>query len=149
MIEILEKYFNQKPIVLIYEDLKKDPKSFIGQLAQQLDVSIDYQNLNLKRKHTSYSEKQLKAIKSLGKYMNLKKRRVFKNSILHLFWRLYLGSIRYATLYLALLIPDNFFSNEPLIDIKELEKVQRFFDHDWEQCVKYAENQTKITANKS
>ncbi len=137
-IGILEKYFNPKPIVLFYEDFSTDPDAFIDNLAALLDVTINPKDLNLKRKHTSYSEKQLKAILSAGKYINLKKRRVFKNSVLHLFWRFYLGSIRYTILYAANCLPEKYFRKEPLIPKDELEKVRKYYQNDWENCLAYS-----------
>jgi len=82
MILLLEKYFTKKPIVLLYEDMKSDPKAFIANLSKQLEATVDVHQLNLKPKHPSYSEKQLKAIHWLSKRINLKKERIFKNEIL-------------------------------------------------------------------
>ena len=91
--------------------------------------SVDKKKIDWSRKHTSYSEHQLKVIKKFGKLINLTKRRVFKNSILHLIWRIYLGSIRYIILYLSFLVPKN---NEKLISEEELEAVKTHFQEDWE-----------------
>ncbi len=140
-IKILEKYFNKKPIVLIYEDLKENKIEFIKTITKILDVSVDFKKLNLNRKHTSYSEKQLKAVFALSKHINIRKRRVFKNNILHLFWRLYLSSIRYPTLYIAKILPKSFFSSTPLIPKNELEKVQEYYKNNWEECLNYYNNQ--------
>lgn len=138
-IKILENNFNQKPMVLFYEDLKENPEKFIEKLALQMNVTIDLQKVNLKRKHGSYSEKQLKAILFLGKHVNMRKRRIFKNRILHFFWRFCLAVVRYKILYLAKLIPRTFFSNKPLIPENELEKVRDYYKKDWELCLAYAE----------
>lgn len=140
-IQILEENFMQKPIVLFYEDLKNDSITFIEKLTKLLDVSINYQNINLKKKHTSYSEKQLKAILLIGKYINMRKRRIFNNNILHFLWRLYLGSIRYSILYFAKLTPKSFFKKESLIPENELEKVREFYVDNWKKCLAYSENQ--------
>ena len=70
----------------------------------------------------------LRLSRNLGKLINLKKRRVFKNSVLHLIWRIYLGSIRYIILHLSFLAPKN---NEKLISEEELEAVKTHFQEDW------------------
>lgn len=141
-IGILEKYYRNKPIVLLYEDFSKDSRAFIDKLVKLLDVSVNYKKLNLKRKHSSYSEKQLKAIIWAGKYINLRKRRVFKNNFLHLLFRLYLASIRYPILYVSKCIPASCFNTDPLIPEDELKKVRKYFEKDWEKCVDYSENYT-------
>ena len=56
------------------------------------------------------------------------KRRVFKNSLLHFLWRIYLGSIRYSILHLSFLAPKN---NKKLISEKKLEAVKTHFQEDW------------------
>ena len=137
-IQILEKYFTQKPIVLFYEDLRSDAKAFIENLSKLMNVSVDYQKINTKKKHASYSEKQLKAMQSVGKRINMRKRRVFKNGFLHFLWKLYLGAIRYSVLYIAKCIPKSSFRKEPLIQVEELEKLRIYYEEDWKKCKEYA-----------
>ena len=137
-IGILEKYFKPKPIVLFYNDLRKDPHKFIDRLTALLDATIDHNDLNLNKKHTSYSEKQLKGILKVGRYINLRKRRIFRNNFLHFLWRLYQGLLRYSTLYISELIPEQFFNKEPLIPKSELEKIREYYTADWEKCLAYS-----------
>ncbi|MCB0776865.1 MAG: hypothetical protein KDB99_11160 [Chitinophagaceae bacterium] len=133
-IGLLEQHFTQPPLVLIYEDLRKNPKEFVRELASLLNATVDVSQIDFSNKHSSYSEKQLKAMKAVGKYINMRKRRIFKNEILHFLWRLWLGSIRYTILFIARFIPQRFFSKEPLIDPKELEEIKNYFSKDWEEC---------------
>jgi len=146
MLSILEKYFDKRPIVLFHQDLKTDPIEFIEKLATQINTSVDTAKLNLTNKHSSYSEQQLKAMRSLGKHINMQKRRAFKNNALNLLWRLYLGGIRYGTMFLAKLAPASWFSSEPLITKDELKKIRDAYQKDWENCLAYAKNNA-ITDN--
>ena len=98
---------------------------------------IDLEKVNFSKKHISYNEKQLKAIKTVSKYFNLKKRVVFNSPILNLFWRLYQGFFRYSILYFSLIIPSFMYSKKPLIDPAYLKKVSKHFKDDWEKCLKY------------
>ena len=147
-IKILERYFTHKPLVLIYDDLRQDPQKFILHLVEELDISVDFQKVNFNRKHSSYSEKQLKAILALGKYINLRKRRVFRDNILHLLWRICINTIRYAALYISKLLPEAFFSKEPLIPKNKLDEVREFYREDWEQCLIYAQKTGRPVANR-
>lgn len=140
MILLLEKHFTKKPIVLLYDDMKNDPKKFITYLCEQMDASINVEQLNLKPKHPSYNEKQLTAIFWLSKRVNIKKERVFKNEIAHIFHRLYLSVWRYGTLYLAKMLPISWFSQEILPTRENLLMVKKHFEVDWEFCVKYINN---------
>jgi len=142
-IQLLEKSFTQKTIVLFYEDLRKDPKMFIHDLAQRMAVSVDIKALNLSKKHSSYSEKQLKGMLRIGKHVNLQKRRIFNNSFLHFFWKLYMGAIRYTVLFfLRVLLENSMDKGKPLIPPEELEKVKQFYEADWKKCRDYAEKTT-------
>lgn len=131
---ILEERFQEKPLVFIYEDFRKAPQAFVQEMIDQMGATIDLGQVNFNRKHTSYNEQQLKAMQAMGKRMNLTKRRLFKNSFLNLFGRLYLGTIRYSTLYIGKLLPSRFFREGPLIAPEELERVAEAYAADWEHC---------------
>lgn len=132
MLEILRKNFTTEPIVLLYDDLRKEPEKFIDTFADIVGATVDLEAIDFSKKHTSYNEKQLKVIKGMGKYVNLKKRRVFKNPVLHVMWKIYFGAIRYSILYGAKVIPNSMISKEPLIDPAYLEKVKEYYNEDWE-----------------
>lgn len=132
MLDILRKNFTKEPIVLIYDDLRKEPKEFISMFAEIVGATVDIDSIDFSKKHTSYNEKQLKVIKRMGKRVNLRKRRIFKNSALHLLWKIYFGAIRYSILYGAKVLPNSMISKEPLMDLKYLEKVKEYYKEDWE-----------------
>lgn len=140
-IEILRHTFSPEPIVLIYEDMRKDPQKFVTKLAARMGATIDLKSVNFDRKHTSYSEKQLKGMQAMSKRMNMWKRRGFKNNFLNLFWRIYLGSIRYSTLYISKIIPSSWLSQGPLINPDELAEVKELYANDWENILKIAASQ--------
>ena len=123
-------------MVLLYDNLRHDPKSFINKLARLLNAKIDIDSIDFSKKHSSYSEKQLKIIRSISKTIDLTKRRKHTSGVLHFFWRLALGLIRYSILFLARLIPSGMMDSSPLIDPTELEKVQLYFAGDWEAIKK-------------
>ena len=136
-IDFLKKHFNKAPIVLFHHDLKSDPLNFIKTFCFLTSAEVDLDSINFSKKHSSYSEKQLKTIKAFSKWVNLEKRRVFKNPILHLFWRLFHASLRYGILYFSILLPNFIYSKEPLIDPSYLKKIKHYFKDDWEACLTY------------
>lgn len=142
-IHILEKYFTKKPIVLLYEDLSRDPKAFVARFAEIVGATVDVNQIDYSKKHTSYNEKQLRAMQVMGKRFNMRKRRVFKNGVLHLLWKIGFGALRYGTLYGAKLIPAGRFDPKPLIAQHELEEVKNYFQKDWEETLAY-ESQQRI-----
>lgn len=141
-IKILEQYFTPTPLVLFYDDLRENPQDFVLKLAQALDTRVDLAQINFEKKHTSYTEKQLKTIFAAGKYIDLNKKRIFKSNLLHFLWRLYLGSIRYTILHGARLIPSSSLSEKPLIPKEELQAVRNYFSDNWQQTLSYAKKST-------
>ena len=127
-VALLKKYFTKDPIVFTYEDFKENTQKFSQKWAEIMSCSLENKKVDWSRKHTSYSEHQLKVFKKFAKLFNLTKRRVFKNSVLHFLWRIYLGSIRYSILHLSFLVPKN---NEKLIKEEKLEAVNTHFQEDW------------------
>ena len=141
-IRIVEKYFTKKPIVLLYDDLRKDPIAFFDYIAKQMDIQYDKSKVSLAPKLKSYSEKQLKALAKVAKIVSVRKNT--SNKLIYPFKRLYTNIIRYSTLYIAKFLPDSWFSKEPLINSENLKAIKEFFADDWENVLKYAkENNPK------
>lgn len=127
-VAVLQKHFIKEPIVFTYEDFKANAQNFTDKWTKIMKCSLDKERVDWSRKHTSYSEHQLKVIKRFGSFINLTKRQVFKNSMLHFLWRVYLGSIRYGILHLSFLVPKN---TKKLISEEELKTVKNHFQEDW------------------
>ncbi len=142
-IGILEEDYQTAPIVLFYEDLRNDPERFIQNLANLMGADLDMRKINLKRKHTSHSEKQLRAVMRVGKYINLEKQSSCTRLILRFFCRLPRNLVRYPTLWIGGLIPDKYYNHEPLIPPGELEKIKEYYAEDWEACHAYASQHNK------
>ncbi len=139
-IKLLEHYFTQKPIVLFYEDMRENPEAFIDSLANCLQITYNPDSINLGRKHTSYSEKQLKYMMQAGKYINLSKHRMFKNPVLHFLGKLPREGLRYSILYAARYLPEpKATKGIPLIPKEELDKVKKYYTEDWKKCHEYAQ----------
>jgi hypothetical protein len=136
-IDIVEKLFTKKPLVLLYDDLRKDPMAFFDYIAEIMGVKYDKTKVNLKSKHKSYSEKQLKALKAVSKIISVRKDNV-KYPFLYQLKRFYTNLIRYSTLYSANLLPDAWFSKEPLINPEDLKTVKDYYADDWQNVVEYA-----------
>lgn len=137
MINLLERHFTKPPLVLFYEDMKKQPQEFIKKIAGVMSASYNIDKINLKPKHTSYNTKQLKAIKWMATKFDLRKRKTVNNWLLRYFNKLYFGTLRYTVLYSAKLLPENWFEQQPLINPLELENVRIYFKEDWSRCKEY------------
>lgn len=138
-IRYLEEHFSEKPIVILYDALKNNPQEFAKKISSKISAKLDTGKINFKRKHTSYSEKQLKAVFAFGKYVNLRKRRYSRHAVLHFFAHKLVSVLRYGTLFFAKFIPSSFFGDEPLIKPEETEQIENYFRADWEYILKSAD----------
>ncbi|NPA37410.1 MAG: hypothetical protein GXO47_11235, partial [Chlorobi bacterium] len=135
-IATVEKLFTKKPIILFYDDLRKDPMGFFDYIAKQIGVKYNKDKVDLSSKHKSYSEKQLKALAKVGKRINLRKET--RHKAFYQLRRFYTNMIRYSTLYIAALLPDRWFNDEPLIKPEELNAVKEYYAEDWQTVIEYA-----------
>ncbi len=147
-IQIVEKHFHQKPLVLFHEDLKKDAFAFFDQIAHYTQTTYLKDAISLAPVHKSYSEKQLKFIRKVAqRYFVEPDYTVYakaKSGVRHWLRRRSKMLASYATMYSAALFPEKWIGEEPLIPSKDLEKVRLYFDEDWQALKKYA---NEINAN--
>jgi len=136
-IEILEQYFTTKPLVLFYDDLKKDTFAFIDKIAQYCGSTYDKSTISLEPHHTSYEEKQLKVMLKVSKYIFTKNPVYAGPRIFTWIRRRSRMLLCYIILYAALLVPSRLLSKKPLIPSEELEKVRKYFEDDWQRCLLY------------
>ena len=135
--KIIERNFTKKPLVLFHEDLKEDSVAFIDKIAKTIGVTYKLTDVNLNPRHSSYSEKQLKALRLVGGFVNIRKDNV-EGKLAYQLTRFYTNFIRYNTLFIAKVLPGSWFGDEPLIPKEELEKVRLTYQKDWEAVKKYA-----------
>lgn len=132
-IEILVDVFNSKPLVLLYDELKHHPFRFLDKIASFTGTTYRREYVPLRRRHVSYSEKQLKVLYTIAKRVDIRQDdNLFKRY-------LYIYPVRYPLLYLARFFPDKWI---PEIDIfpdeKVLIEIRNFYKDDWEKCVAYS-----------
>lgn len=137
-IEILEKYFTKKPLVLLYEDLRTAPFDFIDAIAGCMGATYNRDEISLEKHHSSYEEKQLKVMLPSSKMLFTKNPKYNGSRVNTWLRRRSRMMLCYALLYGAYLVPNFLISKKELISKEELEKVKAYFSADWDKCVQYA-----------
>lgn len=131
-LELLEKHFTQKPLVLLYEDLRQNPQEFIQKIADYLDIEIDLKQLNLNPNHVSYSEKSLKLVRKLSSKIQFQKQLEVHRKPKGFLYNLHANIIRYSILYVSKLFPSSWFPQEEFVNDEEVEAVKTYFKDEWE-----------------
>lgn len=135
-IEILKQIFTREPIVVLYDDLRNDPKGFIAMLANQMHVEADMSSISFDAHHASYSEKQLKWMLHIGRF-------IFSKRIMDPTqpkWKIWLHRrprmwLCYLVLYSAKLIPATWLSKKTLISKEEIAAVDAYYKSDWDKVL--------------
>ncbi len=138
-LEILERHFEHRPLVLFHEELKEDSWAFFDKIANYCGATYDREDISLSAVHRSYNEKQLRIMRSVARTLFGEKPPEFSGQpILH--WLQRRGRLLacYAILYPALLLPEALAPEEELTPKAELKKIRAYFQEDWEKCKAYA-----------
>lgn len=143
-IEILNTNFTEKPLILFYDDFLSSPLTSIDKIAAFTKTVYNKDEIKLAKKHTSYEEKQIRAMQKVSSIISFKEKRFAKNSVLHFLQKLPVLCLRYAILYSALLIPASWFSKEELIPQETLKKIHRLTEADWKKCIDYAREHNPV-----
>ncbi len=139
-IRALDEHFGPEPLVLLYDDLKKDPYAFFDRIAAYCGASYEKGAIDLDPSHSSYKERQLKVMKRASEKLGLEARP--ERSSVGFLKRMQEWSRRllsYSLLYGAYLLPDPWIPKGPLIPEVELERVRAFAADDWAYCSERAQ----------
>jgi hypothetical protein len=138
-IEFLESKIQKPPLYLIHGDLRKNPLEFLKRLADYVGEEFDESTVSLKPVHTSYNDRQLKALRWVMKYVNISRSKPYSSDLRNRLYRLRVDAIRYFVMYLAKILPDSFFSNQPLVSKKEKKEVADYYQEDWQAVLYFLE----------
>ncbi|MDO5654941.1 MAG: hypothetical protein Q4G27_02240 [Flavobacteriaceae bacterium] len=130
-IQLLEKHFEQPPLILIYDDLKKNPHQFLNKIGKYLDIPLEFQTFNLTPSHVSYDENALKLVRKLSSKIQFQKKLEVHRKPKGFLYNLYANIIRYSILYSSKILPEFLFPKEELISAQEVEAVSKFFADEW------------------
>lgn len=139
-IQILEKHFDHKPLVLFHDELKENPHVFFQRLAGYIGATYNKKDISLSAIHKSYNQTQLKVIHLVSQFLFKKEPIWSDNLIINWFQRRSRLLACYLILYPALLVPKSWVTKEPLIPEARMKQIREAFDADWQKCLAYAKN---------
>ena len=131
-IDLIKKVSPHPPLVLTFDELKKDHQHFIKRIVTYLDIDMPSQTVENKIIKKSFSEKQLLRLRKFNnfyRYHELRTSSKFLNKV-HYKYREFLLHI---VAFFAGFTPSSSVKKKELIPSKELEKVEAFYREDWDQ----------------
>jgi len=136
MMEFIKENFNLKPLVLFHDKLKEDPEAFLNRISEYLKADYSIKDINLKPKHTAYSDHQLRLVKKYSP-IDKDKENHYSNRILTFITYRSKWLVNHLILYAAHLIPQS--KSESLVDAEHQKEVREFYHEDWQKCIAFAQ----------
>jgi hypothetical protein len=137
-IMILEKHFNHKPLVLFYDDFKKDNYAFFDIFAEYTGSTYQKSKISLAPVHKSYSEKQLKFMLKYTKGIFEQDRTLSDNALVKLWQDKSKSLVVHSLLLAGKFAPDSAVADFELLDKEYLKRVRAWGEEDWNKCLAYA-----------
>ncbi|MGJ3234047.1 hypothetical protein [Marivirga sp.] len=135
MLEFIKESFTKKPLVLFHEDLRKDPEEFLNKIAHYLKAEFSLHDINLKPKHSAYSDHQLRLVKKYSP-INKDQETHYANRVITFIVYRSKWLINHLVLYGAQLIPRS--KSATLVNSNHQKKVAEFYQDDWRKCIEFA-----------
>ena len=149
-LKIIKKYSKSKPLILKFEELKKNPFNYLNKISNYTDSKYLKTQILLKNVHKSYSEKQLIFLKKFCKifkktppkyydYQEITLDKTIRNTNRIKHWLLYRPwwLLFHLVMYTSLLIPKSLIVKNSLINKNDLAEIKNKFKEDWKKVFKY------------
>lgn len=140
-IDILEEVFHEKPLVLLFDELKENPKKYIEKLLEFMNAKVDWKKIDLKPNHQAYNEHSLKFVRRISKHVYFEKKLEIHRKPLGFTYNFLANGFRYSLLYGANLIPKFVFDKEILVAKEDIESIRQYCQNDWDFVKSYVKKQ--------
>jgi len=143
-VRLLEELFRSRPLVLFHEELKRFPWRFLDRITEFTGSTVDRRGVSLLPFHTSYTDKQLRAMLSFGRVFNPAP----PNRGRMLTWMKRRGRMLgcYALMGAGRVMPEAWIRVKTLIPPDDLAEARKLFAEDWQRCLAYAERESPNAA---
>ena len=149
-LKIIKKYSKSKPLILKFEELKKDPFNYLNKISNYTDSKYLKTQILLKNVHKSYSEKQLIFLKKFCKifkktppkyydYQEITLDKTIRNTNRIKHWLYYRPwwLLFHLVMYTSLLIPKSLIVKNSLINKIDLAEIKKKFKEDSKKVFEY------------
>ena len=149
-LKIIKKYSKSKPLILKFEELKKDPFNYLNKISNYTNSKYLKTEISLKTVHKSYSEKQLIFLKKFCKifkktppkyydYQEITLDKTISNTNRIKHWLFYKPwwLLFHLVMYTSLIIPKSLIVKNSLINKNDLAEIKKKFKEDWEKVFEY------------
>lgn len=146
-IHLLEKSFQPKPMVLLYEDLISTPREFFNQFAQYIRADYTFEDIALAPRHKARDQEGLIFRRKISRKFSDRMPESTRIKFLHWPQRRLRMLSSYVLIWAGKTFPGLVRSDEALVEKEYLEKVKRFASVDWNEVLEYAAQSKLVNLN--
>ncbi len=143
-IQIVEKHFDHKPLILFHEELKADARKFFDRLAEYCRATYHFEEIDTRPTHKSYNENQLKFMRGLGKYVLPYGRSYSSNKVVSSLQRWWRMLIKYPILFVGGILPGFVFGKKEFASKEYMARIDEMWAEDWRRVEEYAKANNKV-----
>ena len=137
-IEIIEKYFTQKPLVLFQEDLKEEPYKFFDDIANYMGARYNKDEISLESIHKARTDKQLKMMRKFGTIFFKKNQVLSENYFINRFQSRIRQFKTLTVIFSSVFFPGSYFDDIELLPKEQLKKIAEHYADDYAEVRAYA-----------
>jgi len=140
-IEKIEELCQYPPLVLNFDDLKKDPGAFIDRVCTYTGTSLDSKGRKSKKVLKAFNEKQLIVLRKFNRIFNYRPAKT-KNPTLNKTHRKYREFLLHILSFVSHLVPGFLLAGKSLfteVDRNDFKRIQEYYKDDWGFCLGYTE----------
>jgi len=143
-IERIEQLCQSPPLVLKFDDLKKNPDIFIKKITDYTGTTLNAKSGMKKKVLKAFNEKQLIVLRKFNRLFNYKPIKT-KNPTLNKTHRKYREFLLHILSLISHLVPGFMIAEKSLFteaDRKDFKRIQEHYKEDWEFCQSYSESRS-------
>ncbi len=130
-LDLLNTCFKNKPLVLLFDDLRENPREYIQRLLDYTGTHVNWDEIDFSPNHKSYNEHSLKLVRKVSNWLPFQKKLEIQGNPLGFIYNLYANFVRYTLLYGSKLVPESIFSNEQFIESDKIIDLREHCKEDW------------------
>ena len=137
-IQIIEKYLENQPLILTFDELKTNPQNFIDQIADYMETTYEAEKVDFNVVKKNFGIKKLIILRKFNRAYKFKEEK-YKKTILKKVYGTYRKFLLHIVAFFAGFLPQSAIKNEKLIeDEAQLKKIRNYYKNDWEFCKNYS-----------
>ncbi len=142
-IEILEKYFKTRPLVMFQEEFQRHPMKAIDVLANFTHATYNENDIKISTVKKAYSEHALYYVRRLNRWYKYDHSNI-KNRIWKFIYQKFGGGVLHLTAYVAGLMEPPKDKAKKVLPKEIVDSVNEVFADDWNKCVAYAKEDREV-----